>query len=364
MSEGYASGHSGFGFTANTGTAQLHHIAFINDISTFNASGFTTNSVGANSGAGYGLDYFAVVGDIAQNSAGRNDGSYDAAIDIIGVKNWDTIAGTHIFLSGNYSYNDQQTTGGASDGECYMFDTWDALVVFTNCGHEKQYLCSLRAVRPSDVLSGMRKDTPTIKVYNNTFYEGSAGNYTNGTGGSFGDINIQSTAITLPWNITIDLNIAQEPNAKQHTGGNVYALLNGGNYSSAVIGGSGIQSVFKGSQTTCPASCDAGDDVVAFNGGNFGTNTYANPTFNNPSDLTTNRMGAPSCTGVTSTTACLGYNAVTGALTNLIADLRSCSDFIVFGGGLQVTQCDMLSRFRLSDVAEGHRLSAVERVRA
>ena len=77
VSEGYASGHSGFGFTANTGTAQRHHIAFINDVATFNASGFTTNSVGANSGAGNGLDYFAVVGDIAQNSAGRNDGYYD-----------------------------------------------------------------------------------------------------------------------------------------------------------------------------------------------------------------------------------------------------------------------------------------------
>ena len=54
-----------------TGTAHRHHIAFINDISTINASGFTTNSVGANSALDTALDYFAVVGDIAQNSAGR-----------------------------------------------------------------------------------------------------------------------------------------------------------------------------------------------------------------------------------------------------------------------------------------------------
>ena len=57
--------------------------------------------------------------------------------------------------------------------------------------------------------------TPTIKVYNNTFYEGSAGNHTNGTGGNFGDINIQSTTATLPWKIAVDqkLRKSQTPHS-------------------------------------------------------------------------------------------------------------------------------------------------------
>ena len=342
VSEGYASGHSGFGFTANTGTGPRHHIAFINDIATFNASGFTTNSVGANSGAGNGLDYFAIVGDIAQNSAGRNDGLYDGAIDIIGVKNWDTIAGTHIFLSGNYSYNEQQTTGGATDGECYIFDTWDAMAYSQTAVMKNNISTLCERFGLQIYYQGLSTAAPIIKVYNNTFYEGSAGNYTNGTGGAFGDINIQSSKPTLPWHITIDQNIAQEPNATQHTAGKVYALVTGA-YPSVVIGGSGIQNIFKGSQTTCPGgqSCDSGDNVVAFNGGNFGTNTYVNPTFNNTSDLITKRMGAPSCNGFTSTTACMGYNAVTSTLTNpsLIYDLVPTSSYSGKGYQLPSATC-------------------------
>ena len=319
-----------------------HHIAFINDIATFNASGFTTHSVGANSGAGFGLDYFAVVGDIAQNSGGRNDGLYDAAIDIIGVKNWDTTAGTHIFLAGNYSYNDQQTTGGATDGECYMFDTWDVLAYSQTAVMKNNISALCERFGLNMFYQGLSASAPTIKVYNNTFYEGSAGNYTNGTGGNYGDINIQSSVATLPWHIAIDQNIAQEPNATQHTAGNVYALVTAA-YPSVVIGGSGIQNIFKGSQTKCPGgqSCDPGDNVVAFNGGNFGTNTYANPAFNNVADLIANRMGAPSCNGFTSTTACLGYNASTGALTNpsLIYDLVPTSSYSAKGYQLPSTKC-------------------------
>ena len=81
--------------------------------------------------------------------------------------------------------------------------------------------------------------------------------------------------------------------------------------------------------------------MVAFNGGSFGTNTYANPTFNNPSDLITNQMGAPSCTGFTSTTACMGYNAVTSTLTNpsLIYDLVPTSSYSANGYQLPSTTC-------------------------
>jgi hypothetical protein len=122
----------------------------------------------------------------------------------------------------------------------------------------------------------------------------------------------------------------------------VYALLTG-RYPLAVIGGSGIENVFKGSQTKCPGgqSCDAGDNVVAFNAGNFGSNIYANPTFNNTSDLITNRMGAPSCGSFTSTTACMGYNAVTKASTNpsMIYDLVPTSSYSAKGYQLPSTTC-------------------------
>jgi len=82
ISSSYATNCSGFPFTVNTShqfgeqttTSVLHHIAWINDIAYDAAAGFTTLSWGANSGIGYGVDYWAMVGDIAQNAAGRNDG--------------------------------------------------------------------------------------------------------------------------------------------------------------------------------------------------------------------------------------------------------------------------------------------------
>ena len=70
VSEGYTcSGGPGYGFMVNTSVsgAVKHHVAFINDIAYHNASGFGINSYGTNGGGGYGADYFAIVGDIAQD---------------------------------------------------------------------------------------------------------------------------------------------------------------------------------------------------------------------------------------------------------------------------------------------------------
>src|SRR6185437_298297 len=60
--EGYANGSTGFGFSVEQAHQQMHHVAFINDISAFNASGFTSST---NTGTSLGYDYFACVGCIA-----------------------------------------------------------------------------------------------------------------------------------------------------------------------------------------------------------------------------------------------------------------------------------------------------------
>lgn len=132
----YTTSCAGMPFEVNVGgptnggvSGTLHHVAYINNLAYNNANAFGADDHG--NGA-YGVDYWAIVGNIAQNSAGRADCHpegcyYDAAIDMIGVANYDTVAGTHIFTAGNFMINNQQTLGGASDGEAMMADTWDAL---------------------------------------------------------------------------------------------------------------------------------------------------------------------------------------------------------------------------------------------
>lgn len=320
VTTGYTASSTGFAFAIDTSGGLVDHIAWINNVAYNNGCGYCAASMGANSGAGFGADYWAIVGNIAQDSAGRNDGFWDAAIDVIGTKDKDTNSGTHIYVDGNFSYNNQQTIGGVSDGECYMFDTLDALgysqqtVFRNNIGVQAERFGLLFFYQ------NMSAATPLFKVYNNTFYGNNKGNYTNGTGAAFGEIHYQSTVSTFPWIIRTYNNIAQANRATQVNGGNDYALVMGGNYS-AVIGNTGSnpsnsENILKGLRSSCDSVCNAGNDVVAFNGGSFGVNTYTDPQFNNTTDLLANQMGTPIVSGFDCTVKALGYNAFTGVLAN------------------------------------------------
>ena len=328
-SEGYISGASGFGFTLHSCSSLIHHVAFINNISTFNAAGFTTNSCGANGGPGFGVDYYAWLGNIAQDSAGRNDGFWDGAFDSIGEKNFDTVSGTHILIDGNFSYNNQQTTGGQTDGECYMLDTPDALdytqtIVFKNnisaiCERfGQQYF-----YQHENVNTGM-----TLKAYQQTLYGGNIVAFGNNpSGANYGDINIASTSGTPPWTVTIQNNLVKEKlaNPTGQTGSNDYTLVIPTNFSGWTLGGSGNQNFLKGLASNCGlAVCDSGDNA-ATNGtlAALGTEIYTDPAFNNLSDLVSSQIGTPSCGSFSMTTACMGWNNTTQSAANpsLIYDL-------------------------------------------
>ena len=221
VSEGYTcSGGPGYGFMVNTSVsgAVKHHVAFINDIAYHNASGFGINSYGTNGGGGYGADYFAIVGDIAQDSAGRCDGGVSTgAVVLIGMLNYNTAAGTHTFVAGNFSYNNQQTLGATdkTDGECYLMDTLD----YPKPGYGGQIVFrdNISAVCERFGLQifyqGYSANTPTIKVYNNTFVAGNQMNYSTGSGSNQGDINVQGHGGSDPWIIPMTNNIVRETKA-------------------------------------------------------------------------------------------------------------------------------------------------------
>jgi hypothetical protein len=359
VSMGYTTGCSGMGMMIATysNTGVRHHIAFVNNIAYNNASAFGVNSHGSNSGSGYGADYWAIVGNIAQNSAGRCDGYYDSAIDVIGLLQYDAATGTHIFLDSNYSYNNMQVGcsegSTVSDGESYMLDTLDLpspgysqQIVFRNNIGVKSERSGLHVF-----YQNYNNNTPTIKIYNNTMFSCCAGVVSQGAEGEF---NIQNNSPTsnFPWVVSFTNNIGKTnyttPGGGGSSYGSVYALMIGSYVANSLtVGGSGSQNIFKGSNTTCPVYCNTIEggvyDVTSYvSQASLGTNIYVDPAFNNLADLLNNQIGVPSCSGFTNTTACLGYNANTQTLTNpsFLYDIQpTCSQCTGKGYQLPSTTC-------------------------
>lgn|GEM_PF-2080636 len=298
-----------------------HHVAFINDISANNLVGMGTNECGQNVGSKsvpspVGTDYVAVVGMIAQNSA--QDPICVAAIDIVGPGVLDTKAGTHYFVSGNFSYaNANPSCRSVSDTEDFMADTWDAHNVTTqgvfsnNIGFGADRMCI------QTFWQNYSANPATIKIYNNTCFKNNNYNKDNLNG----EINIAATTKPIPWAITVQNNLAYQPNSTASGGGRVTAfavydpitsLTNGGNF-------------FRAANTSCVAVyCNSTFDAETWGANTtLGTNTYTNPAFTNTADLLANRAGVPNCNAFANTTQCMGWNASTGKLTtpSIISDL-------------------------------------------
>ena len=298
-----------------------HHFAFINDIAYNTADGFGPS--GYDQQGKYGVDYLAIVGDIAQNSANGNPNSWycDAAIDIVAPANFDTLPGTHMYVYGNFSYNNQ--TSCPTDVENYMFDTWDANA-YSSQGIAQNNMGWLSGRMGFHVFDqDTYPTTATIFILNNTLY--GAGQL-DASAWDIGDINIQNsqTKNSIWGGVTIQNNLVQE-NQEWPGGvsanGYVYAFNLGGNYVNVTVGGSGSQNYFSGLATACveTACLPSTTPYGAISSGTkaeLGTNYYTNPGYNNPSDLVNNQSGVPNCTGFTNTTACMGYNANTQTLTN------------------------------------------------
>jgi len=80
----------------------LTHIIFANDVANGCQGGGFVGA--ANGGAGASIDYFAVVGNIAYNTAQSSSECY-SGIGLFEPIQFDGLAGTHIYFAGNLSYN-------------------------------------------------------------------------------------------------------------------------------------------------------------------------------------------------------------------------------------------------------------------
>ena len=328
-----------------TKSTVVHHVSFINDIAYNTGQAASMNDCGYSS-ATNGGDYFAVVAMIAQNAA--QDSICLGAIDAVGAAIQDTTAGTHFFINTSYSYYHPTTCN--SDVEAFLIDTPDfhnvstTFVISNNIGWQAARMCI------NDTESGVFNPAGAHKFYNNTCFED---NTNVGSDNGWGEINFQLQT-TSNFVISVYDNIAYQPLSVSPCcggGGNhVAALALDTNPGSAtwIIGGSGLQNILLANTASCWAnfcSSSLGDTTNAavsyVSLASIGTNTYANPGYTNTTDLLANWIGAPSCAGFTTTTACMGYNAVTATLTTLtpISDLQSTYTASDKGYQLPSTTC-------------------------
>jgi hypothetical protein len=112
--------------------AEVHHIIFANNVvnGCSGGGGFVSDNGGSTS---YGVDYFAIVGNISYNAANGSTGCY-SGIDTYQPRQSDSLPGTHIYIAGNFSWGNfdpNPCSGGApSDGEGIIIDTPDGTYTF------------------------------------------------------------------------------------------------------------------------------------------------------------------------------------------------------------------------------------------
>jgi hypothetical protein len=106
------------------GSSSVHHVIFANDIanSCFNG-GFSAYNNGSAS-----VDYVVYVGNVAFNAA-QTSSACTSGFNIYQPVKSDSVAGTHIYVAGNFSYKNMNpvTCAGTppTDGEGLIFDTFD-----------------------------------------------------------------------------------------------------------------------------------------------------------------------------------------------------------------------------------------------
>ena len=128
-------GLQGFNLSSDTGTClsitpnfngnrvEVHHIVVANNIvgpcgfdGISSVSGYQTNPT-------IGADYLAYIGNIAYNTGG-NSSTCAAAMSFWVPIPYDSQAGTHLYMAGNFAWGN---TSNCGDGEGIIFDTFDGV---------------------------------------------------------------------------------------------------------------------------------------------------------------------------------------------------------------------------------------------
>jgi hypothetical protein len=315
--------------------AVLHHVAFINDVATNSGYGFNAGHCGNR----FGNDYVAFVGSIAQNSNAYTGGASfcGSAVDVNAPQNFDTNAGTHIFVHGMFVFANLGPTPAfdcTSDIEPLMFDTWDGLA-YTQRGVASDNLIWHNGGFGIQIFyQAKRVATLTMVFDHNTVFDSCA----NEVAGMFNCSEMNFGTSSAQWNISVTNSILRTGRATGAGGNPVYAT----NYDTIpastsfppMLTGNLLWGTATGCEGICAPNTRQPISISCCNGTLLTppSGTFEDPAFTSTFDLLTNWIGAPTCSGFADVASCMGWNYSSQAATSLtpISDLTATS---VHSGG-------------------------------
>ena len=313
-------------------TSNINYNAFINDIADVcGAQGFFT--VFGQYGAGsMGADMTAVVGAIAYNAASSLNYPCSSGISLIPTAGTGA-SGTHIFVAGYFGYDNVNAPSGATcntDGEGIIFDSIPGGSVYPYQIVVEQSIAWGNG-GPGFLIypPGSNPDEANYYIFNSTGY----GNFQSSiySGGNGGEISMNLNNSSELGTQTITNNLLETTiSSTNGTNGldkmaTFFASCNtttcptisyGGNWGWNSNPYGGVLKPATGSNTTSVGV----DNTTWWHSGventttwPYGTNTYGNPLFANPTGLPSS---APNCSGYANTTACMNTgNSVYADLT-------------------------------------------------
>lgn len=285
-------GVQGFELTAGSGTDEfcfqvrptsvsIHHIIFANNVCHDAGAGFTSYINGS-----LGADYLVIVGNIFYNAANSSD-TCDSGISVNSPVNVDTVAGTHIYIVGNFSYQNVNPTncnGGGTDdtdGEGIILDT-----ISPNTSYSQQIVVANNILvgNGGRAIEVLRSNTGSpIYIYNNTTWDNQRASALT-PDGSYAEIYAYQS-----YNMTLTKNLAVTNQSTGPQGFAYYAYGCNTCDSSDSIAGNDAYSA-------------SGNNYYAVSGSGFssGTNTTMNPSYTSAT-----LPGEPSCGSSTSVPNCM-----------------------------------------------------------
>ena len=264
----------------NSGASTIHHIVLANNI----ANGCGDGGLAILNQGNVGVDHIAMVGNIAYDAAQDSSECY-SGINIVVPVAFDSAPGTHIYVAGNFSYDNLDPNpcagGSSTDGEGIILDTISGKNYAQQIVVENNMVLfnGGRGIQPFDSVSGA-----PIYIEHNTAYGNETQSGQRNTGGC-GEIGLNQSLNTQ----VIGANLTETTTATGCGGNTVYAIkADNGNGTNVVNGNWGYSS----SGNTFGSSGSPGFS--------FGTNTSSNPSFSNPVN-----PGAPSCGSASSVPNCM-----------------------------------------------------------
>lgn len=253
----------------------VHHIIFANDVA-------------ANCG-GYGIsaqdsDYVIIVGNAVYNGA-TYSGTCNSGLGILVPANSDSLAGTHIYIAGNFSWGNVDPNpcngGTPTDGEGVNLDTISQNSYTGQIVVENNIFAYNGGPGVEAYLNNSSTPSP-ITIDRNTIYD----NETGGTTNSCAEILLQASG-----NTNVFQNLIQQTVSSACNGPSATYLLwtGGGDFGSTVV----LTNNF-GDSASGHNFQNYPDNVVY--GNTFGTS----PAFSSPTE-----PSSPSCSSYTTVPACM-----------------------------------------------------------